>query len=86
MAGRALLEREHPTTARIFGVGTGPLPFRLVQRMECETLAMRLARDGQLPAALASRVVSLLGEELTEAQKRGLLFGELSASRVFLNG
>lgn len=84
-AGRALLALEHPTTARVFGVGTEPLPFRLVQRLEHESLAARLARDGQLSAEVAARVVAALRSALTEAHERGLRFGELGADRVFLS-
>lgn len=84
-AGQALLALEHPATARVLGLGTEPLPFRLVQCMEHETLARRLQRDGQLPAAAAGRVVTLLGEALAEGHRRGLVFGALDASRVFLS-
>jgi hypothetical protein len=84
-AGRALLLLEHPTTARILGIGTEPLPFRLVQHMEHETLAARRAREGQLSATVADRIVAPLAEALREGHRRGLLFGALDASRVFLN-
>lgn len=84
-ASQALLGLEHPATARVLGVGDEPLPFRVEGRIEHETLAARLARDGQLPADLASRVIAQLGEALSEGHRHGLGLGTLEASHLFLS-
>jgi len=84
-ASRVLLNLEHPVTARVLGVGDEPLPFRVEQRMEHETLAARLARDGRLPTALASRLTAQLGEAISEGHRHGLRLGALTTSHVFLS-
>lgn len=81
----ALLRLEHPATARVLGVGDKPLPFRVEGRIEHETLSARLARDGQLPSELLSRLIAQLGEALSEGHRHGLTLGALTTSDIFIS-
>ena len=81
---RATARLAHPNVARVydFGRGGGP-PFLVMELLEGETLAARLA-SGPLPPAEAARVAAAVADALEAAHERGIVHRDVKPSNVVL--
>ena len=81
---RATARLAHPNVARVydFGRGGGP-PFLVMELLEGETLAARLA-SGPLPPAEAARVAAAVADALEAAHQRGIVHRDVKPSNIML--
>jgi eukaryotic-like serine/threonine-protein kinase len=81
---RATARLAHPNVARVydFGRGGGP-PFLVMELLEGETLAARLA-SGPLPPAEAARVAAAVADALEAAHERGIVHRDVKPSNIVL--
>ena len=92
-ATRARLLREarhagafhHPNAVAVFDVGTDRgAPFVVMELVEGETLADRLARHGRLEATESATIASAVLEALAAAHARGLVHRDVKPANVLL--
>jgi eukaryotic-like serine/threonine-protein kinase len=82
---RAAAGLHHPNTVAVFDVGEdGGRPFIVMELVEGETLADRLARVGALPPDEAVRIAGAVLEGLAAAHDRGLVHRDVKPSNILL--
>ena len=82
---QAVAALDHPSICVVHDVGVDPTgrPFMVMQYVEGETLAARLAR-GPLPARDALRICAQIAEALGTAHKRGIVHRDLKPHNVMI--
>ena len=81
---RATARLAHPNVARVYDFGRdGGAPFLVMELLEGETLARRLA-DGPLPPAGAARVAAAVADALDAAHQRGIVHRDVKPANVML--
>lgn len=83
---RATSELSHPNTIRVYDYGTtddGVL-YYVMELLEGETLADRVARLGPLAPAAALRIAEQAARALGEAHERGIVHRDVTPRNVFL--
>lgn len=83
---RALAKLEHPNIVGVTDAGTSSsgVPFYVMERLEGETLAARLKRDGRLHPAEAARIAAEILEGLTAAHEIGIVHRDVKPPNIFL--
>jgi tRNA A-37 threonylcarbamoyl transferase component Bud32 len=81
---RATARLDHPNVARVYDFGRhGGIPFLVMELLEGETLADRLAA-GPLPPAEAARVAATVADALDAAHQRGIVHRDVKPSNVMV--
>jgi eukaryotic-like serine/threonine-protein kinase len=81
---RATARLAHPNVARVYDFGRdGGTPFLVMELLEGQTLAGRLA-SGPLPPAEAARVAAAVADALDAAHRRGIVHRDVKPSNVML--
>ena len=81
---RATARLAHPNVARVYDFGRdGGVPFLVMELLEGETLAARLA-SGPLPPAEAARVAAAVADALDAAHRRGIVHRDVKPNNVML--
>jgi serine/threonine protein kinase len=76
-----------PHVVQIFDHGVDPVsqqPFIVMELMEGESLASRLAREGRLPPEQTARVITHISRALARAHEAGIVHRDLKPDNVFL--
>ncbi len=83
---RALAKLEHPNIVSVTDAGTSSsgVPFYVMERLEGETLASRLKREGPIHPAEAARVATEILEGLTAAHEIGIVHRDVKPPNIFL--
>jgi serine/threonine protein kinase/Tol biopolymer transport system component len=82
---RAISSLQHPHICALFDVGRdGDREFLVLEYLEGETLAARLARAGALPVADALRVAVDVCDALATAHRAGIVHRDLKPANVML--
>jgi serine/threonine-protein kinase len=80
---RATAKLAHPNVARVYDFGRGGGPFLVMELLEGETLAARLA-SGPFPPAEAARVAAAVADALDAAHQRGIVHRDVKPGNVML--
>ena len=81
---RATAKLTHPNVTRIYDFGRdGGLPYLVMELLEGDTLADRLA-DGPMPPAEAARIGAAVADALDAAHSRGIIHRDIKPSNVLL--
>jgi eukaryotic-like serine/threonine-protein kinase len=81
---RATARLTHPNVARVYDFGRdGGTPFLVMELLQGETLAARLA-SGPLPPSEAARVAAAVADALEAAHERGIVHRDMKPSNVML--
>jgi eukaryotic-like serine/threonine-protein kinase len=81
---RATAKLTHPNVTRVYDFGRdGGLPYLVMELLEGDTLADRLA-GGPLPPAEAARIGAAVADALDAAHSRGIIHRDIKPSNVLL--
>jgi eukaryotic-like serine/threonine-protein kinase len=81
---RATARLTHPNVARVYDFGRGgKAPFLVMELLEGETLAARLA-GGPLPPTEAARIAASVADALDAAHQRGIVHRDVKPANVML--
>jgi serine/threonine-protein kinase len=83
---RAMAGCPHPGIVSVYSVGEteSGIPFFVMEYVEGETLAQRLARKGKLSLQETARIVTSVSEALTYAHERGLIHRDVKPANVLI--
>jgi serine/threonine-protein kinase len=82
---RAAGRLEHPDIARVLDLGEdGGRPYLVMELLEGESLAERVARAGPMDPAEAARVVATVADALEAAHRAGIVHRDVKPGNVFL--
>jgi eukaryotic-like serine/threonine-protein kinase len=81
---RAAAALHHPNTVAVYDVGRDEQPFIVMELVEGESLADRLAREGRLEAREAVAIAAPVLEGLAAAHDRGLVHRDVKPSNILL--
>ncbi len=82
---RAIASLSHPNICVLHDVGSANgIEFLVMEYLEGETLAERLARQGALPLDETLRIATELGDALTVAHRAGIVHRDLKPSNIML--
>jgi eukaryotic-like serine/threonine-protein kinase len=82
---RAISSLRHPHICTLFDIGEeDAIRFLVLELLEGETLADRLARGGALPVADAIRIALQVCDALDKAHRSGIVHRDLKPGNVFL--
>ncbi|MCA9642552.1 MAG: protein kinase, partial [Myxococcales bacterium] len=83
---RALAKLEHPNIVSVTDAGTSSsgVPFYVMERLEGETLAARVKREGRIHPAEAARIAAEILEGLTAAHEIGIVHRDVKPPNIFL--
>ncbi|MBI2393816.1 MAG: serine/threonine protein kinase [Deltaproteobacteria bacterium] len=76
----------HPSVLEVtdYGILADGRPFVVMERLEGESLATRIDREGALPPAAALRIARMIAEALEAAHDAGVVHNDLKPSNVML--
>lgn len=83
---RAMAGCPHPGIVSVYSVGEtySGIPFFVMEYVEGETLAERLARKGKLSLQESARIIISVSEALTYAHERGLIHRDVKPANVLI--
>ena len=82
---RAIASLSHPNICVLHDVGSANgIEFLVMEYLEGQTLAERLARQGALPLDETLRIATELGDALTVAHRAGIVHRDLKPSNIML--
>ncbi len=84
---RALSTLQHEAIVRVldFGVTATGSPFLVMEFVEGETLASRLADSGCLPIGTALKLITKVGEGLSHAHEKGIFHRDIKPSNIVIS-
>ena len=84
---RAAAGLSHPNISGVYDYGEeGDTPFLVMELIDGETLADRIAREGSLPTAEASRIAAEIADALQAAHEAGVIHRDVKPGNVMLDG
>lgn len=79
----AMLKSPHAVQVHDYGIEAGA-PYIVMELLEGEDLAARLARERRLPLAATRRIVEDVGKALRRAHEIGLIHRDMKPANIFL--
>lgn len=83
---RALAQLRNPHVVRVFdhGVAAGGVPYLVMEYLRGESLADRIARQGQLPVHQVVAIASQIADALEEVHAHGLVHRDVKPANILL--
>ncbi|MCA9627833.1 MAG: protein kinase [Myxococcales bacterium] len=83
---RALAKLEHPNIVSVTDAGTSSsgVPFYVMERLDGETLAARLKREGRIHPAESARIAAEILDGLTAAHEIGIVHRDVKPPNIYL--
>ena len=82
---RLAAQIEHPNIVQVLNVGAaGPLHYIVMQYVEGESVAARMARDGPLPPQEAARIALGIARGLAAAHAKNIIHRDIKPANVLL--